>query len=312
MPERATVLVTGGAGFIGSRLARDLLDRGLDVLIADDLSTGRMENIPKRARFARVNLADPSQYGALDGPVPMAVLHLAAQSSGARSFKEPEADLDSHVRATFHLLRWCLERGVRRMLYASSCAVYGDSGADPAVEERVPAPKSYYAAGKAAAEGYIRLFDTLGVRATILRMPNVYGPGQDMANMDQGMVSIYLAYLMSGRPILVKGSGERFRDFIHIDDVASAWLMALDSPASVSRTFNVSTGEKATVARLLGLMLESRGVPDHPVEYAGGTDGDQFGVLPDNSALRSALGWSPRVSLKEGVTRLVAWAGSAS
>ena len=300
-----TFLVTGGAGFIGSALARALSARGDRVIVADNLSTGYRTNIPAQCEFVEMDLGDPAQYHKLARSRFDAVFHLGGQSSGEASFADPWRDFNSHVTSTLLLLQMCRERKVPRFLYASSMSVYGDPDVLPVTEEQAMRPKTYYAAAKVSAESYAALFQTLGVNVTVFRMFSVYGANQNLANKMQGMISIYLSYLLEGKPILVKGAPGRFRDFIFVDDVVDAWLAACDHPAASGRTYNLATGIKTTVAELLQLMKECADQPDYPVEFAGGTPGDQFGLVADISRIGRELGWSPRRDLRAGLKKMI-------
>jgi len=299
-----TYLVTGGAGFIGSAIADRLKAEGHNVYIIDDLSTGKLNNVPQGCEFIQMELGKDniSKIKSVDCD---AVFHLAGQSSGEASFLDPDKDFRSHVTSTFQLLQWCRDKGVRRFMYASSMSVYGDPVELPVKETARVNPKSFYGAGKASAENYIRLFDKLGVDSTIMRFFNIYGPGQNLENMRQGMASIYLAYMIKGAPVQVKGSKDRFRDFLYIDDLVDAWMAAYENPKTIGKTYNLCSGKKTTVESLLAGLMQAFAKPGYPVEYLDGTPGDQFGIYGDNALIQHDLKWQPRVSLKEGLTQMV-------
>lgn len=299
------MLVTGGAGFIGSALARALLGAGHEVIVADNLSTGYRENVPPGAEFIEIDLGNREEYGKLEGTRFDTVCHLAGQSSGEASFRDPWYDYNSHATSTFLLLELCRSIQARRFLYASSMSVYGDPRSVPVDEDHPTRPKTYYAAGKLAAEGYIRLADTLDMDTTIFRMFSVYGPNQNLANRMQGMISIYLSYVLDNQPILVKGAKQRFRDFVCIDDVIGAWIAALDNPRAHGKTYNLASGSKTSVEELLQALRQALGNPDYPVEFGDNTPGDQFGMVAAIGRLRDDLGWTPRVELAEGLARMV-------
>lgn len=302
-------LVTGGAGFIGAAIARALIARGNRVTALDDLSTGSRANVPPGADFVRADIRSDAAVAALDGRGIDAVLHLGAQSSGEISHDDPIADFDINARGTFLLLRWAERCGIKRFLFASSMAVYG-SVDGPVSEDGPLAPASFYGASKVAAEAVVSMFGRQGGAPTILRMFNVYGQGQNLANLRQGMASIYLAYVLRGEPIVVKGSLDRFRDLVFIDDVVAAWLRALDNDASVGATYNVGSGRKTSVRELVdGIVRESGYAPGgYTVTVTSGTPGDLHGSVADISRIGRDLGWTPDVALDEGLRRMVTWA----
>lgn len=302
-------LVTGGAGFIGAAIARALIARGDRVTIVDDLSTGARGNVPAGAAFVLADLRSEPAVASLDGRGIDAVLHLGAQSSGEVSHDDPLADFDVNARGTFLLLRWAERCEIMRFLFASSMAVYG-SVEGPVAEDRPLAPMSFYGASKVSAEAAVSLFGRHGGSPTTFRMFNVYGPGQNLANLRQGMASIYLAYLLRGEPIVVKGSLDRYRDLVYIDDVVAAWLRALDDRTSVGATYNLGSGRKTTVRELVdGLVRAAGHAPGgYAVTMAAGTPGDVHGSVADITHISRELGWTPRVALDEGLRRMVTWA----
>ena len=305
MSEYNKFLVTGGAGFIGSHIASRLVSQGHKVTVVDNLSNGREENIPSMANFINAELSKEEDFSKLKNISCDAVFHLAAQSSGALSFENPLLDLKSHVIATYFLLDWCKNNGVTRFLFSSSTTTYGDPLYLPVDEKHPQQPKSYYAAGKIACEAYIKFFQTMGIETTILRLPNVYGPGQNLANKDQGMVSIYLSYMLDNRPIVAKGSLERFRDFIYVNDVVDAFLMALENPLSFGKIYNVASGKKTTVQEILDGLIAAFGYIDYPIEIKDGTPGDQFGIVSDAALIKEDLNWKSQTSIKEGLLKTV-------
>jgi UDP-glucose 4-epimerase len=300
------VMVTGGAGFIGSHLAARLLEEGHWVTVVDDLSTGYLSNVPEGADFIEADLGLTEAYAKLEALRCDAVFHLAGQSSGETSFADPLKDLRSHVLTSFLLLEWCRRTGCPRFLYSSSMSVYGDPDTLPVLETAPLRPRTYYGAAKVSAEAYVRLAQQLGTDTTIFRLFSVYGPGQDMRNKAQGMVSIFLSFMLEGGPVVVKGSLDRFRDFTYIDDVVDAWMAAVDEPATFGGTYNLCAGERTTVAELLAALETVVGDAAIPVEAAGDTPGDQFGVTGDNSLLAGDLGFTPRITLADGLARMVA------
>lgn len=307
-------LVTGGAGFIGSHIARRLVDGGHEVWVVDNLSTGKRQNIPDSGRFLEADISRADFVSALPRIRFDAVLHLAAQSSGEISHENPAYDLMTNAFGTLQLLRWCQDHSVPHFLYASSMAVYGLVDEFPVREDLKCEPSSFYGITKLAGEHYVRRFQSERLRTTVFRMFNVYGPGQNLVNMKQGMVSIYLAYVLAGEKLQVRGSKDRFRDFVYIDDVVDAWTAALNPPQSWGKTYNLGSGRQTYVWELIDELLVAFGhvAKTYPVEYGASTPGDQFGIYADISRIRHDLRWEPQTDLETGLSRMVRWARSDS
>jgi UDP-glucose 4-epimerase len=303
-----TYLVTGGAGFIGSHTAKRLLDAGHRVVVADNLLTGARENVPGGAEFILIDLADADEYGRLSDVKPKAIIHLAGQSSGEISHENPTNDLAINTRATILMGNWARKVGCDRLIYSSSTSVYGD-GASPGCymsEDDAPAPKSFYGCGKLASEHYLKVFQSsYGINCTSFRLFNVYGPGQNMQNMKQGMVSIYLSYVLYRDSLLVKGSMDRYRDLVYVSDVVDILVDSIDNEHSFDGIFNVGTGMKTTVRELVNLIRKVTGKPDFPVEEGEGTPGDTFGSVADVSYVKAKLGWKAKVPLEDGLREMV-------
>lgn len=302
--SEGSILVTGGAGFIGSHLVSRLLESPSEVIVLDDLSTGSAENVATDATLIEGSIANESVYDSLSTDIDT-VFHLAAQSSGEASFDDPTDDFRSHMIGTFQLLQWCDTHSVDRFVYASSMSVYGDIEYLPVDETHPTDPKTYYAAGKLATEAYVSLFDNLEMNTTILRLFSVYGPGQNLENMRQGMVSIYLTFLLEEDEILVKGPLDRFRDFVFIDDVVDAFTAVVDEPTAYGQVYNVATGNKTEVRELLDTMVRCSEFDDFPIEVTSGTPGDQHGIFGDASNIQTDVGWSASTNLEEGLTEMI-------
>ncbi|PIR44979.1 MAG: NAD-dependent epimerase [Candidatus Vogelbacteria bacterium CG10_big_fil_rev_8_21_14_0_10_51_16] len=302
-----TYLVTGVAGFIGSAIARKLLESGHKVVGIDNFLTGLKENIPSKAKFFKADISKMGELKALNKFKFDAVLHLAAQTSAEISFENPTKDLLINSLGTLNLLEYCKDHKVKRFIYASSTSIYGDVDEKPVSITRAANPKSYYGITKLAGEHYVQTFSDR-MNTTIFRIFNVYGPGQNMGNLKQGMVSIYMYYFMKNKPVIVKGSKDRFRDFTYIDDIVNAWAKAIDAPKTYGKTYNLAAGKKTTVEQLLKHVALSWGKPSYPIEYVGGTPKDQFGSYADVKPIIRDLNWKPRVGLKEGLDNFVKWA----
>lgn len=307
-------LVTGGGGFIGSNIARRLLSQGGEVVVIDNLSTGNRGNVPKGAQLLDLDISQPENIARIPGGTYDAVFHLAAQSSGEISHENPSRDLNTNALGTLLLLEWSRQNQVSRFLYASSMAVYGLTEEMPVRESQTLDPYSFYGIAKQAAEQYIRHYSRGGMKTTVMRMFNVYGPGQNLANMKQGMLSIYLAFMLMEQPILVKGSLDRFRDFIYIDDIVDAWVAALDNPNSYGSVYNLASGRKTLLRELVTELIRAWGCDPntYPVEQGEGTPGDQFGIYADIALISRDLSWRPQVDLSEGLRRMTQWAKSTA
>lgn len=301
------LLVTGGAGFIGSHLTRSLLADGHDVDVVDVLSTGRRENLPDGARLLELDLTAHDAMEQLPDEQYDGVLHLAAQASGEKSFDDPLLDFDLNARATLALALWAREHAVPAFVYASSMGVYGNAPSLPVAESAPTRPVSYYGASKLAAERALAVVADGGLRVCALRMFSVYGPGQNLADLRQGMASIFLSYILRGEPVEVRGSPDRVRDLVYIDDVVAAWRAAFDRP--VSGAFNIGTGVGTTVGELVQAIAAASGnVGDYPCRVVDGTPGDQFAMSADVTAAAERLGWRASVDLASGLARMVTWA----
>lgn len=301
-------LVTGGAGFIGSYVAKRLLDEGHEVIIADNLLTGCIENVPKGAGFVYIDLANENHYYKLSGFHPKAILHLAGQSSAEVSHESPVNDMDINTKATILLGNWARKQNCSRILFASSVAVYGDgiTSDKPMSEKDHPRPKSFYGCSKLSSEYYLRIFNqSYGINTTSLRLFNVYGPGQNINNMKQGMASIYLSFVLFRDELVVKGSLNRFRDFVYISDVVDVITGVIDDERTFDRIFNVGTGRKTLVKDLIGLILATTGRTNFPVVEASGTPGDTFGSVADVSSISEVTGWRAKVFFDQGIREMV-------
>ena len=300
-------LVTGGAGFVGAHLCRLLSSEGVQVTAFDNLSSGYASNLPDDIELVEGDLTNAPDLGLLEGPFET-VFHLASHVGQELSFERPAFDLSNNAIGTANLLSWCLASGNSRVIFASTMNVYGDpqDPTRPVQEDDELQPPSPYAVAKIASEQLLDVYRPLGISGASLRLFNTYGTLQDLTNMKQGMVSIFMRYVADGEPILVRGSGDRFRDFVSVHDVVSAFQALAQT--GVEGTYNVSTGRKTTVDELLQEIIVAFGYEpgDYPVEYAEGTVRDQFGLVGDNSRLRS-LGWEARVSLPEGVREMAEW-----
>lgn len=304
-----TYLVTGAAGFIGSAVAESLLKNGNEVVTVDNLSTGKEEMIPDGCIFIKGNDFDTDIIEKLYAYKFDSIIHIAGQSSGEVSFEKPIYDLQTNAQSTLMLLDYARKTGCKEFIFASSMSTYGDHP-EPLVSEETPTvPKSFYAVGKLASENYMRIYsNTYGLKCTALRFFNVYGIGQNLDNLKQGMASIYLALALKDHHIMVKGSKDRFRDFVYIDDVVDAVLKTIDRIAGNHfEIYNVSNCRKIYVHEIINLIETCLPfIVSH--EYMEGTLGDQLGVYGLNDKIRKDLNWIPKISFEQGMEKMIHWA----
>lgn len=300
-------LVTGAAGFVGSSLAKSLIVEEHGVWTIDNLSTGKEENMPSGVNFIKGDCQDPKVVKLLDGREFKAIIHLAGQTSGEISFDDPVYDLRTNTEATLRLIEYGLQNNCDRFIYASSMSVYGAVNDYPIDEHHDCCPLSFYGVGKLASEHYLRIYKNKGLKPTILRYFNIYGPNQNLENLRQGMVSIYLAQLIFKNEVVVKGSKHRFRDFIYIDDVVDFTKHIIDREDAHGAVINVGTGEKTTVEELINKLLQTSNI-EKPIVYQECTPGDQQGIYSDISLMKNGFGFTPKISLDVGLARMIDWA----
>lgn len=292
------VVVTGGAGFIGSHIVDVLIASGIQVAVVDDLSTGRLENINPAVDFYHIKVEDAELAEVLARVKPDAVIHQAAQVDAQRSLQEPLADARINILGAINLLEACRRCGVGKIIYASSAAVYGSPAYLPVDEDHVIEPQSPYGASKHTVEHYLKIYSEIyGIKTTVLRYANVCGPRQD-ASGEGGVVAIFADRLLSGRSPQIFGDGEQTRDFIYVGDVAQANLAALYQ--GYGEILNVSTGTRISVNGLFLLLKELTNSPLEP-EYCPPRPGDITHSYLANNRAREVLDWAPRVSLEEGL-----------
>ena len=300
-------LVTGGAGFVGSRIANELIANGHTVVIIDNLKTGYLTNVNSKAIFIEGDCSDAKIIYKLYEFQFDAILHIAGQSSGEISFEDPVYDINSNTVSTLLLLQYAVKTNCKRFIYASTMSVYGQQETKICFSENDQTnPLSFYAVGKLASEEYLKIYSKVyGINFTALRYFNIYGPGQNLDNLKQGMISIYLKQLIdpSFENIVVKGSSDRFRDFIYIDDVVSITTGFINQSSTFNQIINVGTGKKTTVNELLILLKKHTGI-DKPVTYYAGTAGDQFGIYADNSLLKKMVS-IPFTDIDKGIKLFV-------
>ena len=302
------VLITGGFGFIGTRMVHHFHDKGYEIIVMEHPSAKvppGLENIPVK----QVDITDDASLARIKVQGIDAVLHLAGQASGERSFYEPVLDVKLNILGTLNIINWCVDNKVSRLLFASSFNVYGDHPGSELYNENMSCtPKSVYATSKLTCEYLLRNYaQPKGIRWNALRMFNVYGPGQNITRPDQGVVGIFMYMLMKSDVIQVKGRLDRFRDLIYIDDVIQGWERVLESDA-YDQTFNLGTGIRTTYEDLIHTLAEVMGKTERlEIRQLEGTPGDMLGSVADITRISSAVHYTPQYTLKKGIEEMWDW-----
>ncbi|WP_336762286.1 NAD-dependent epimerase/dehydratase family protein [Paenibacillus sp. USHLN196] len=291
------IIVTGGCGFIGSHIVDKLIENEHNVMVIDNLSTGKMKNFNNKAQFYKLDYSSKESEELIINFKPDVVYHHAAQVSVANSMSEPYFDAETNIMGTIKLLEYCYNAGVKKIIYPSSAAVYGNPEFLPINEEHPINPVSFYGISKYTPEQYIRVFcSQKHISFSILRYANVYGDRQD-ANGEGGVVSIFLDKYFKKECPTIYGDGNQTRDFIYIKDIVTANLLMLHN--GENEVYNVSTGNEVSVNGLFSAIREHFNWDVYP-NYSGLRIGDVAHSYLDNNKIRS-LGWEPRYTIAEGI-----------
>jgi UDP-glucose 4-epimerase len=298
------IVVTGGAGFIGSHLCDALVARGDDVVALDDLSTGSRDNLGAEVELVEASVVEAGGVRAVLSADVDAVLHVAGQASIFKSFDHPERDLAVNVGGTLNVVEACIAAGIPRLVYASSMTVYGEPELVPTPEHVPCVPVSNYGVTKYAAERYALIAgsrDDVDLAVTSLRMFNVYGERQSLSNPYQGVLAIFLGNVLRGEPITIHSDGEQTRDFVYVGDVVGAWLRVLDAPDTAGQVFNVGSGRETTIRALADAVVAAAGDEEWEFRSAPAQAGDIRRSAGDVSRLQETVGWTPSTSLADGM-----------
>ena len=303
-------LVTGGAGFIGSHIARALVDAGARVRVIDDLSTGSVQNLDEiggEVEFINASINDTAVLNRAVQGVEL-VFHEAAIPSVPRSVQQPRETHDASVNGTFNLLLAARDAGVRRVVYAASSSAYGDQLESPKRESMRPDPLTPYAAAKLVGEYYCQVFTrSYGLETVSLRYFNVFGPRQDPSSQYSGVISRFIFALEAGESPTIYGDGEQSRDFTYVGNAVDANLLAAEAPDASGKVFNVANGKSITINEVLDVLKRLTGRNEIKAEYAPARLGDVRDSLADLQAATAVLGFEPKVGLEEGLRLTLDW-----
>lgn len=303
-------LMTGGAGFIGSNLVESLVKSGDKVIVYDDLSTGTKKNLQdykaSEVKLIQGDIRDDKELKkAMKGCD--FVLHLAGRASIAESVEDPRTTLDTAYTGMLNVLQTALESKVKRIIYASSCAVYGESPVLPKDETMLPTPYSPYGGGVLLGEELARVFySTYRLETVSLRLFNVYGPRERAESSSSGVVARFCDTVLRGETPIIYGDGKQSRDFVYVSDVVDAFRLACTAPKAEGEAFNIASGSRMSVTGLLtyiGTLLEQELDP----EYKEARTADVRHSLAETMKAQEVLGYRPRVSLGEGLARTILW-----
>ncbi len=304
------VLVTGGAGFIGSHVVEAYMKAGHAVCVVDDMSSGFPHNVPPGVRLYEVDIRDPQLAQVFDEERPEVVSHQAARANVRESLEKPLLYASVNVLGSLNVLECCRQYGVRKIIYASTGgAVYGEPSWLPVSEDHPINPLDPYGASKHHVEHYLHLYRlNYDLSFTALRYPNVYGPRQD-PNGEAGVVAIFTGLMVQGKQPVINGSGEQERDFVHVSDVARAGLLALEH--GDNEILNIGSGAGTNINRVYTLLAELTGIGAKPA-YGPAKKGEVQRIFLNSQRARDLLGWTVEIPLRQGMASTVEFFESRS
>ena len=298
------ILVTGGAGFIGSHVVDRLVLEGHSVSVIDNLSTGKIENVNREAKFHKIDIISPRIERVFKKERPELICHFAAQMDVRRSVADPIYDAQSNIIGMLNLMENGLRYGVRKVIFASTGgAVYGEGVPYPTSEECIPRPISPYGISKLTGEHYLFYYNvSYGLNYVVLRYANVYGPRQDPFG-EAGVVAIFNQKILRDEQPVINGNGMQTRDYVYVDDVVDAVITSTYN--DISDVFNVGTGVETSVNELFRHLIEITGKSHIKEVHGQAKKGEQLRSCLSYDKIRKALDWEPRVPLREGLTRTI-------
>ena len=300
----AKILVTGGAGFIGSHVVDLLVAQGFEVVIVDDLSTGRASNLNPAAKFYQVDIRSPQLWEVFEAEKPDYVSHHAAQMDVRRSVAQPLFDADINILGSINLIETAKDFNVKRFIYISTGgAVYGEPESLPCDESHPVNPICQYGASKHTVEHYLYMYHVnYGLKYTVLRYPNVFGPRQD-PHGEAGVVAIFTGKMLAGEAVMINGDGNQTRDFVYVGDCAKANHLALtvDHQPGI---YNLGWGRPTSINEICSVLVNITGYT-LPIEYGAAKVGETRHIYLDASKIKKDLGWEPTITLEQGLEKTV-------
>lgn len=300
------ILITGGAGFIGSNIADALIAKKHKAVILDNLSSGNVKNINKKAKFYKADIADEKNILRIfKKEKPDAVIHCAAQIDVRKSVADPKYDADINILGSLNILKACAENKTKKIIFASSGGtIYGECGAKSPDEKAFPNPLSPYGIAKYSVENYIKFYSEIhGLKYTILRYANVYGPRQDHKG-EAGVIAIFAARMLNNESVTVFGNGKQMRDYVYISDVVGANVKSLTK--ADNQILNIGTDKAIALNDIVKVMSFMSGTEKKPV-YKPKRDGELFKSFLNNKKALKVLGWEPKVDISEGIKKTLAY-----
>ncbi len=299
------ILITGGAGFIGSHLTDKLIEQGHKVVVIDNLSTGKEENLNKQARFYNFDIRDEKISNVFKQERPEVVFHYAAQVSVKRSIENPVRDADINITGTLNILENCKKFGVKKIIFASTGgAIYGETDTIPTSEKQVANPRSPYGFCKLAVENYLYCyFQNFNLPFVALRFSNVYGPKQN-PNAEAGVIAIFFDRVFLGKDLIINGDGQQTRDYVFIKDAIKANLLALEKDKT--GIFNIGTAQETSVNDIFQKInhITDKGLKSI---YCSAQPGEERRSCLDFSKAQKELGWNPEYKLEQGLKETYQW-----
>lgn len=298
------VLITGGAGFIGSNLADKLVQKGYKVVVVDDLSAGRKENLNSKAEFYKIDICEQEISKIFKKEKPEIVFHFAAQVDPKKSFKDPIEDARTNILGSLNIFQNCKKFKVKKIIFASSAAVYGKANIFPVPEDHLTAPFSPYGIDKLVAEKYLSYYyNVYSLPFVSLRFANVYGPRQNSKG-EAGVVAIFCDKILSKKQPTINGNGEQTRDFVYVDDAVKAALSAMES--NKAGIYNIGTGKETDINAIFEMIKQESKSKCQRIYRPEEKDKQQRSCL-DYSKAREELNWRPEYNLKNGLSKTIQW-----